>query len=319
MSVFAVLFPGQGSQYVGMGQEVYAATAAARRVYDAAAVAGHGALQALAFAGPAEELTDTVNAQPALFVCSMACWAALVEALGEAVRPAFAAGHSMGEYTALAVAGALTFDAGLRLVSERGRAMRAAGEAQPGMMAAVLGLDAAAVERVCRQAAAQTGGVVVVANDNAPGQVVISGTPEGVGAAGEAARAQGARRVVPLAVSIGAHSPLMERARARFAGVLAQAAVEPPAVPVIGNRQARPLATAAEVREELEGQLISPVRWTETIRYLVERGISTFIEVGPKDVLTGLGRRIAPEATFVPCGTADEVQQAARLLRERAA
>jgi [acyl-carrier-protein] S-malonyltransferase len=319
MPGYALLFPGQGSQYVGMGQDLHATSAAARAVFEAAAAAGHKSLQRLVFAGPAEELTDTVNAQPALFVTSMACWAALTESLaGAPPRPAFVAGHSLGEYTALAVAGAIPFNAALALVLERGRAMRAAGEAQPGMMAAVLGLATAEVEGACRKAAAEVGQVVVVANDNAPGQIVISGAPEAVRAAGELAKARGARRVIPLAVSIGAHSPLMEPARARFAPALARAGIRAPELPIIGNREATPLTTATEVIAELDAQLVSPVRWTATIQYMVEQGVSTFIEVGPKDVLTGLGRRIAPAATFVACGTTAQVEQAAQLLRAQA-
>ncbi len=323
MPAFAVLFPGQGSQYVGMVQDVYAASPAARALIDEAdSIAAQGELKPLMFAGPAERLTDTVNAQPALFAASLACWAALREALGDGAslaRPAFVAGHSLGEYSALAAAGTFTYRAGLELVAERGRAMRAAGEARPGMMAAVLGMGVEAVENACAEATAQTGQAVVVANDNAPGQVVISGTSEGVRAAADLARTRGAKRVVPLAVSIAAHSPLMEQARILFAPALQRTSMQTPAIPVIGNREARPLADAGAVAAELDAQLVSPVRWTATILYLAEQGITTFVEVGPRDVLTGLGKRIAPAATFVPCGTAAEVQQVARLLRERAA
>jgi [acyl-carrier-protein] S-malonyltransferase len=320
MPGYAVIFPGQGSQYVRMGQDLYAASAAARAVLDEADEACQGRLKGLLLDGPPEELTDTANAQPALFAVSMACWAAFREALaGQAeLQPAFVAGHSLGEYSALAAAGAFSFGAGMALVQERGRAMKAAGEARPGRMAAVLGLDAQAVARACDQAAAQTGEVVVVANDNAPGQIVISGTLEGVQAASEAARGLGARRVIPLAVSIASHSSLMEVARARFAQVLRQVDLRPPHLPVIGNRQARPLDSSEAVIAELEQQLVSPVRWTASIEYMVGQGISTFIEMGPKDVLTGLLRRIAPTAMGVPCGTVAGVQQAAELVREPA-
>lgn len=320
MPGFALIFPGQGAQYVGMGQDLYASSAAARAVLDEADQAFQGQLKGLLFEGPAEKLTDTVNAQPALFATSMACWAALREALGDGtgLQPAFVAGHSLGEYSALAAAGAFSFETGLGLVRERGRAMKAAGQARPGQMAAVLGLDAHAVAEACEEAAAQTGGTVVIANDNAPGQIVISGTLEAVGVASERAKALGARRVVPLAVSIASHSPLMEVARARFAPVLRQADLCAPRLPVIGNRHARPLCSVEELVVELEEQLTSPVRWTASMEYVVERGVSTLIEVGPKDVLTGLLRRIAPAATSIPCGTIDGVRQAAHYLRQEA-
>jgi len=321
MPGLALIFPGQGSQYVGMGQDLYAASPAARAVFDEAARAGHGHTLRLMFEGPAAQLTETVHAQPALFITSLACHAALNEALGQAeaaVRPAFVAGHSLGEYSALAVAGAFSLGTGLELVQERGQAMRAAGEARPGMMAAVLGLPTEVAATVCEQVVASTGEVAVVANDNAPGQIVIAGSPAGVQAASELAKARGAKRVVPLAVSIAAHSPLMEPARARFLPALQRAAIEAPHTPVIGNCQAQPLTNVGAILEELEAQLVSPVRWTATVQRMIEQGVSTFVEVGPKDVLTGLGRRIAPAATFVPCGTMAEVQQTAALLRERA-
>ena len=313
MPGFALLFPGQGSQHVGMGRDLYEASPAARAVLNGDGCAG---LSRLMFEGPADTLTDTANAQPALLVASLACWAALQEALAGRLQapPAFVAGHSMGEYTALAVAGALSTPAALRLVQARGQAMKAAGDAQPGGMAAILGLDAQTVAALCDQARAETSAPVVVANDNAPGQVVISGAQAAVQAATELARAAGARRVVPLAVSIAAHSPLMELAAERFRPALRQAELRPAAVPVVGNVSARPLVAAEDLIAELDAQLTSPVRWTDSVRYMVEQGVSVFVEVGPKDVLTGLVRRIAPQATCVACGTVEGVQQAARVL-----
>ncbi len=317
MPGFALIFPGQGSQYVGMGRDLYVSSPAARAVLDEADRAWQGQLKPLVFDGPAEKLTETANAQPALFVMSMACWAALREALpGDALgQPAYVAGHSLGEYSALAVAGAFSFATGLELVRERGEAMRAAGEASPGSMAAILGLEAEAVASICQEAAAHCGEPVVPANDNAPGQIVISGTRQAVEAAAEIARHRGARRVVPLAISIASHSPLMQPASARFAPVLRRATLHPPRIPVIANRDARPLTTVDEVLSELEGQLTSPVRWTETVRFLSGQGITAFVEVGPKDVLTGLVRRISPEATCTPCGSVSGLDQAAEALR----
>ncbi len=320
MPGFALVFPGQGSQYVGMGRDLYTSSPAARVVFDEANQAWGGELSQLLFEGPAESLTDTANAQPALFVMSMACLAALREAHSTAllVEPAYLAGHSLGEYTALAAAGAFTFGTGLSLVRERGQAMKAAGQAQPGGMAAILGLEAKVVAAACQEASVQTGEPVVIANDNAPGQLVISGAHEAVRVAGELAKARGAKRVVPLAVSIASHSPLMQFAAARFGPVLRQADLTPPRVPVVANRNGRPLVTVDEIIAELDAQLMSPVRWTDSVRYIAEQGVSAFVEVGPKDVLTGLIRRIAPAATCIPCGTANDVERAAQFLREQA-
>ena len=316
MPGYALVFPGQGSQYIGMGRDLHASSPAARAVFDEADTASQGLLTRLIFGGPAEQLTDTVNAQPAIFAVSMACWAALRASAG-VLEPAFVAGHSLGEYSALAAAGVFSFATGLHLVRERGRVMKDAGQAQPGGMAAILGLSAEDVSALCRQATEATGAPVVAANDNAPGQIVISGAHEAVQAASELAKGRGAKRVLPLAVSIAPHSPLMQPAAEHLAPILRQTEFRAPHPPVIGNVGARPLTCADQVMAELYAQLTSPVCWTDSIRFLVGEGISTFIEVGPKDVLTGLIKRIAPEATCIPCGTVEGVEQATRLLREQ--
>ncbi len=319
MPGFAMIFPGQGSQQVGMGHDLYATSPAARAVFDEADLAWQGSLTRLIFEGPAEELTDTANAQPALFTTSLACLAALREALGggPGPEPSLIAGHSLGEYSALAASGAFSFAAGFALVRERGRVMRAAGQAKPGRMAAILGLDRDTVGAICQEARDRAGQPVVVANDNAPGQVVISGTIDAVQVASEIAQGRGARRVLPLQLSIAAHSPLMEPAAASFLPLLRRAEITDPRVPVIANRDACPLTSAAGIVAELGGQLTSPVRWTDTIQYMVQHGITTFIEVGPKDVLTGLLKRIAPGVTGMACGGADGVAQAAQFLRQQ--
>jgi [acyl-carrier-protein] S-malonyltransferase len=240
-------------------------------------------------------LTDTVNAQPAILAVSMAAlrvW----QASGEAPRPCYVAGHSMGEYSALVAAGALDFGDGLRLVRVRGQLMKRAGEAQPGGMAAVLGLAREALEEVCARAGRETGGVVQIANDNAPGQIVISGERPALERAGELAKAAGAKRVVPLAVSIAAHSPLMRSALDDFRQAVEATPLRPPSVPVISNIQARPLDGVQAIREELVRQLVSPVRWTESVAWMSAQGVTTFVEVGPGTVLTGLVKRIAPTA-----------------------
>ncbi len=291
----AFLFPGQGSQAVGMGRELSQADPAAAAVFaEADAVLGYD-LARLCWEGPAETLNDTQYTQPALLTHAVAVLSALQLRAPE-FRPALTAGHSLGEFSALVAAGCLSFAQALLLVRERGLAMKAAGEESPGGMAAVLGLDAAEVEAVCRQAAADISGIVQVANDNCPGQVVISGEESALARAIEALKARGARRVVRLAVSIASHSPLMQAAQARFGRALEAAPIAEPLVPIVGNVGARLLRTAAEVRADLQAQLTSRVRWTESIQAMTSAGVDTFLELGTGTVLTGLVRRIAPDA-----------------------
>jgi [acyl-carrier-protein] S-malonyltransferase len=211
----------------------------------------------------------------------------------------------LGEFSALVAAGALGFADALALVRERGRAMKAAGERSPGGMAAVLGLEAPIVEEVCREAAEETGGVVQVANDNCPGQVVISGDERALAQASEALSQRGARRVIRLAVSIPAHSPLMKHAQGVFGPPLDAAPLSDPALPIYGNVGASPLRTAVELRDDLRAQLTSPVRWTDSIRAMTAAGVTTFLELGTGSVLCGLIRRIAPQATAVALDSAE--------------
>lgn len=288
---FACVFPGQGSQIVGMGADVAAAYPAARAVYaEADAVLGF-ALSDLCFTGPEADLNATLNTQPALYVTSIALLRALQTEFPD-WQPAAAAGHSLGEITALTAAGALGFADGLRLVRERGRLMTRAGERQPGAMAALLNLDADAVRAVCQQASADTGGIVVLANDNCPGQIVISGETAALDHALVLAKAAGAKRALKLAVSIAAHSPLMASAAEEFAGALAAIPFAAPTIPVYANVDAAPLTTADAIRAELEAQLTQSVRWTDSIRAMIAAGITDFYEIGSKDVLTGLLKRI---------------------------
>ena len=287
----AFVFPGQGSQYVGMGRDLYETYPEARAVFDEADEILGFDLSRLCFEGPKEELDDTINTQPAIFAMSIACLKALNPLFS--LNPLFCAGHSMGEYTALVAAGALDFADGLKLVRERGRLMKEAGEKHLGGMAAIIGLDAERVEEICQKASFQLpASSIQIANYNSPGQIVISGHREALERAMELARERGAKRVVPLAVSIASHSPLMQPAAEMLRRVVEATPFRKARIPIVANVTARPIAEPEEVREELVDQLISPVRWVESIEYMIAQGVTTFVEIGPKSVLTGLIRRI---------------------------
>ena len=299
MGKVAFVFPGQGSQYVGMGRDLYETYAEARALFDEADGILGFPLSKLCFEGPMPELGDTINTQPALLTVSVALLR--VPELAQ-LSPVTVAGHSMGEYTALVAAGALDFADGLKLVRERGHVMKEAGGRNPGGMAAVLGLDAKTLHEICQMASQETGGIVQLANYNSPGQIVISGHKEALGRALELSKERGARRVIPLAVSIASHSPLMRRAAEDFTSIVAQVDFHQPRVPVVANVTAAPITTVAEIREELVGQLTSTVRWVESIQYMIAQGVTTFVEIGPKNVLTGLMRRIDKSVRTVNVG-----------------
>lgn len=287
----AFIFPGQGSQIVGMGADFVQAYPAARDIFTQADSILGFALSELCFNGPQERLDETDVTQPALYVCGIAILRALQTEFPD-VHPLCAAGHSLGEFTALTAAGALTFEAGLKLVAERARLMRDAGTQNPGGMAAVLGLDADALETVCKQAAAQTNGALVVANDNCPGQVVISGDFATLDVGMELAKTAGAKRVVKLAVSIAAHSPLMQPASDALGRSIAATDFTAPNFPVYANVSAAPLNDVTAIREELNQQLTHAVRWSTSVQAMIAAGVERFIEIGPKDVLSGLVKRI---------------------------
>jgi [acyl-carrier-protein] S-malonyltransferase len=303
----AFVFPGQGSQVAGMGKDLADAYPAARQTFEEADSVLGFSLSELCFNGTQEALDDTINTQPALYTCGIATLRALQAALPGAV-PAFVAGHSLGEFTALAAAGAMSFADGLKLVRERGRLMKEAGTLSPGAMAALLGLDAAPVREVCAQASQQTGGVLVLANDNCPGQIVISGDDATIEVGMKLAQEAGAKRAVKLAVSIAAHSPLMESASAAFRQALLATTFQTPTVPVYGNVDAAPLQDVDAIRRELDMQLTHSVRWTESVQAMVAAGAEQFIEIGPKDVLTGLLKRIDRSKSGTPLNSASALQ-----------
>ena len=298
--------PGQGAQKVGMGKDLAERFPAARALFEAVDDALGVALSRIMWEGPEEELTRTHNAQPAILAHSAAVLALIGEVLG---RPAAAAGHSLGEYSAHVAAGSLPAAVAARLVRRRGELMFQAGRERPGAMAAVLGLDTKLVEAACAEASSGSG-VAVPANLNTPEQTVISGDPEAVARAGEGCRARGAKRVVPLKVSGAFHSPLMAPAVAGLRAALAEAGFGDPRCPVIANATAEPVTTAAEALRTLAEQLTAPVRWVECMRRAAALAPgAVFVEVGPGNVLTGLLKRIVPEARAVTLGTAEEVER----------
>jgi [acyl-carrier-protein] S-malonyltransferase len=297
----AFVFPGQGSQAAGMGRELAAQYPVAKQTFEEADSILGFPLSRLMWDGPDTDLNDTVNTQPALYVHSLAAHRVFTHLYPD-LKPAALAGHSLGELSALAAAGALPFDAGLRLVRKRGELMKQAGEKNPGGMAAILNLDIPTLEKVCA-AASTAGESVQVANDNCPGQVVISGAKAAVERAMQGAKAAGAKRAIPLAVSIAAHSPLMDSIQDEWNLAVDSAPLAAPQIPVIGNVQARAVTTADESRADIQAQMQSRVRWTESVQLLTGQGIHTFVEVGSGTVLIGLIRRIAPAVNSLALGT----------------
>jgi len=310
LSATALLFPGQGSQQVGMGHDLVQQYPAARDTFAEADEILGFSLSQLCFEGPEAELTNTINVQPALLTVCVALLRAIASEFGESspsAGGAFVAGHSLGEYTALIAADSLRFADALRLVRERGRLMKQAGELQPGLMAAILGLDEPQVAAICAEAVAG-GGVAQVANDNCPGQTVISGDKVGMEAAMAALNVAGARKIVPLAVSVASHSPLMQSASDALRQAIAATPIEPPRIPVIANTSAHPLRDVSAIRAELTAQLTGSVRWTASMQYLLGAGVTRFIEVGPSDVLAGLMRRIERSSQRETISTVETIE-----------
>ena len=307
LSKVAHIFPGQGSQSTGMGLDLYNSYASAREVFDEADASLGFPLSRLCFEGPDEELTKTHNVQPAILVTSIACLQALEEAaIANFPSPAFVAGHSLGEYTALVAAGVLGLAEAVLLVRERGRLMYEAGLKKPGSMLAVIGLDEETVKNISLHSGTE------ISNINCPGQIVISGAAQALAEADKLARTKGAR-AIPLRVSGAFHSALMEPIIAEFSKIVSSFEFHPPAVPIIANVTARPLTDFDSTKEELVKQLRNCIQWQGSVEYMMHSGVTTFYEIGPGRVLSGLIRRINSELqTFNISGIEDIAQLACK-------
>ena len=297
----AWVFPGQGAQHVGMGADLADASATARAVFSAADIALDLSLSHLCFEGPEDELTRTINTQPASVTHSIAALSAAIEADVITSRPAFVAGHSLGEYAALVAAGAIGFNDGVTLVRERGRLMQEACDAVPGTMAAVLGLDEDALGPIA------AGHGASICNVNAPGNITIGGTASAVEATSDAASEAGATRVVSLTVSGAFHTPLMQSAADGLGAALDGVDFQPPRTPIVSNVTATPLEDPASFKGELVDQVTSAVRWAASVQRMQEAGVTTLIEFGPGRVLSGLARRIDRDLTTVNIGEASDL------------
>lgn len=336
----AFLFPGQGSQAIGMGADVFSISPAAQDVFATVDDASGISLSTLCFQGPEDTLRETINAQPAIVMVDLALLAALQETLSPhqsswsfPLVPSFTAGHSVGEYAAIVAAGALDLKEAALLVRERGRLMHHEGTVCPGGMAAVIGMDEEPLQDVCQEAtrqataayaAANAGtlakahpgqGKVIVANFNAPGQIVISGEARALQLAMELAKARGAKRVIPLAVSAAFHSPVMQPAEVGLAQAVAASEIRDSSIPIISNITATPLTSAESIRAELAQQIAASVQWTRTVEYLANEGVTVFLEIGPGQALTGMVKRIVKGVATLNISTVADIEKVVATLR----
>ncbi len=301
----AHVFPGQGSQWVGMGRDLYHSFDVARAVFEQADEVLGFPLSRLCFEGPEDELRQTINAQPALVTVSFACLKVAQDMDGGKglLPPAFTTGHSLGEYTALAAAEVIDFATTVYLARERGRLMNEAGLRKPGGMVAIIGLEEILLAEVCSETDTR------IANINCPGQLVISGAEENLAKAVDLAKAKGAYRTIPLQVSGAFHTPLMQSAVEGMSEIMDRISFHKPVTPVVANTTAQPITTAEQVKPELLRQLCNCIQWQRSVEYMIDNGVSTFIEIGPGKVLTGLIKRINKNVNTLNIGDAEAVHQ----------
>jgi len=303
----AFVFPGQGAQSVGMGRDLYSSYSAAKEVFDEADAAIGFPISRLCFEGPEEELIKTNNVQPAVLVTSLACLRAAHQCGDNLPLPSFVAGHSLGEYTALVAANALSLVDAVLLVRERGRLMYEAGLKNPGGMLAIIGLDRETIEDICSQSETD------ISNINCPGQTVISGSVEALAKGRSLAKMKGARGLVPLKVTGAFHSYLMEPIITEFREIISEFAFHPPSIPMMANVSAQPLNDVDSIREELVRQLRSCIQWQRCVEYMTDHGVTAFYEIGPGVVLSNLIKRISPEAQTLNVSGVDGIAELATL------
>ena len=297
----AFVFPGQGSQAVGMGKDLYLNSASAREVFDEVDDVLQRSLSDIMFNGPSEDLTRTENAQPAILTASIAAWRTLEEATESVAVPDMTAGHSLGEYSSLVVAGVLSVSDAVKLVCERGRLMQLACDERPGGMAALIGIDEVTVAEICREAG------VDMSTVNTPEQIIIAGEHRGLAVALDMASARGAKKAIPLSVGGAFHSGLMSPAQSGLDKAIESVDFQDPLVPIIGNVDAKPLETADDVKYELRRQLTSCVQWNNGIRHMLDNGVDEFVEMGNGKILSGMIRRIERRAKVVNVADYDAV------------
>jgi len=299
----AYIFPGQGSQWIGMGRDLYDSFDSAKAVFDTADETLDFPLSQLCFNGPEDELRQTLNSQPAIVTVSLACLSAIHDVSSNGLpAPAFVAGHSLGEYTALAAAEVLSFATTIYLARERGRLMYQAGLKEPGGMVAIIGLSQASLVEICAQTDTH------IANINCPGQLVVSGAKENLSRAAALAQTRGAYRTIPLPVSGAFHTPLMQPAVDAMSEVVANISFDKPLMPIIANTTAKPMTAIKPIKEELLKQLCNGIQWQRSIKYMVNKGVSTFVEIGPGRVLSGLIKRINKNVKTLNIGDAETIR-----------